>query len=154
MADVPLPELLQQAAANLGRGDRPLSIQQAAKRANGLTNYETIRQTINGEHSGLYDDKTLDGIAKAYSLDVTEVRRAAFLYSGRRLGPFELPDRAHRLTRRQRQAVLGVVDAMLAPEPGQRADLEEPHRPDVETVLGDGVPSPTRVNRRKSSKSQ
>lgn len=72
--------------------------------------YETIRRIRELGHSNIGDD-TADAIATMLDVPVDQVLAAAG--QRKRLGPFELPRRADRLTDQERHAVLGVVDAIL-----------------------------------------
>lgn len=72
--------------------------------------YETVRRIRENGHSKIGDD-TADAIATMLDVPVGDVLEAAG--QRRRLGKFDLPKRADRLTESERAAVLGVVDAIL-----------------------------------------
>jgi transcriptional regulator with XRE-family HTH domain len=67
-------------------------------------------------------EQTMQAVADALRLEVTTIREWAAAALGES-GPFELPAEANRLTRRERDAILGVVRAMLDPA-GQEAGEE------------------------------
>lgn len=76
-----------------------------------LISYETLRQIHTGVHSGNISDETADALALMWRIGVDVVLKAAGQRP--RLGPFELPSRAQRLTAKERRIVLGVIDAIL-----------------------------------------
>lgn len=76
-----------------------------------IISYETVRLIHQGEHSGNISDETADALALMWRVDVDEVLRAAGQRP--RLGDFELPRRAQRLTAKERRIVLSVIDAIL-----------------------------------------
>lgn len=75
-----------------------------------IVSYELIRKVLNDGHTNI-GDKAADAIAAMAGRPVEEVLIAA----GKRprLGPFNLPKRAARLSREERRVVLGVVNAIL-----------------------------------------
>lgn len=80
------------------------------------------------------DERTLNAAAGALRLPVTTIRGWASEALGE-AAPFELPQEANRLTRREREAVLAVVRAMLDPQgqsesqPPAVAPVRELHPP-------------------------
>lgn len=72
--------------------------------------YETVRRVRELGHSKI-GDTTADALATMLDVAVDDVLTAAG--QRKRLGKFELPRRADRLTEPERDAVLGVVDAIL-----------------------------------------
>jgi len=114
-----LQELLERRLGELGhrrgRGEN-ISLREAwlrlPPRSGGgrAISYETARRIRENGHANISDD-TADALAAMLDVSVDEVLQAAG--RRRRLGRFELPRRADRLTDRERQAVLGVVDAIL-----------------------------------------
>lgn len=105
---------LREMGKRRGRGEN-LSLREAwlrlpevdGKRA---VSYETVRRIRELGHSKIGDD-TADALATMLGVEVDQVLHAAG--QRRRLGKFELPRRADRLTEPEREAVLGVVDAIL-----------------------------------------
>lgn len=107
---------LREIGQRRGRGEN-ISLREAWLRlpedANGAraVSYETVRRIRENGHSKI-GDTTADALATMFDLDVDEVLQAAGQRP--RLGRFELPRKADRLTEDERAAVLGVVDAILA----------------------------------------
>jgi transcriptional regulator with XRE-family HTH domain len=81
----------------------------------------TLSNIASGRHSGEISDEVARGIALAIDRPVREVLKAARKQVSDDPRPFELPQRAHRLTRAQRGTVLSVIDAIL-----DAADQTEP----------------------------
>lgn len=85
------------------------------------------------------DERTVQAFADAVRKPVTTIREWAAASLGE-VGPFELPADANRLTKREREAVLAVVRAMLDPvgptnaEGGELVDLARPPQPDLDRV--------------------
>lgn len=132
MSDVaPLTELITQARQRWGSDGRPLSWSRLAERAGTgedgqeLISDETLRRLGNGLHRGEVTDRIVLGLSLALDRSRGEILSSLH---GRQVAPpqpWRLPDRAHRLTTRQRKAVEAVIDAMLMPtgEEGGRADV-------------------------------
>jgi hypothetical protein len=115
-----LPELIKDRLAELGEHGQPLSIRAAARASKGKVSHGQLASIVNGDY-GRISDRVIEGIAIAIDVPKSVVEQS---YGIRRPhGPFVLPPEADRLTRRQRDAVLSVVRAMLDPaaedEPGQ-----------------------------------
>lgn len=91
-----------------GDGKRPIS-------------YELVRRVQVEGHSNI-SDRAADAIATMLDVAVSDVLRAAGQRP--RLGRFELPRRADRLTDGERQAVVGVVDAILNAAAADRSDAD------------------------------
>lgn len=72
--------------------------------------YETVRRIRESGHTNISDD-TADALATMLDVPVDQILQAAG--QRKRLGKFELPRRADRLSETERRAVLGVVDAIL-----------------------------------------
>jgi len=106
------------------------------------TGTSTVSDLIYGRK--LTSEPTLQAVADALRLPVTTVRGWAAAARGEHK-PFELPPEANRLGRRQREAVLAVVRAML--------DTGE--KPTIEDVRGAGaggpLAQPVDINSRKRS---
>lgn len=90
-----------------------LSFRDAARRSNGLVSHATLNNITTGRHSGKLTDQTFRGIALAVDLPLSTVADAAGVTLRREGTIFRLPERASRLTPRQRRAVLQMVDALL-----------------------------------------
>lgn len=89
-----------------------LSLRQVADLAGGLITHSTVHAIERGERES-FDDDTLDGLAKALSVPIDRVRKAAGVRRPDTDEPFVLPKRANRLTRKERQLVTDMVDALL-----------------------------------------
>lgn len=89
-----------------------LSYREAAARAKGLISYSTLNVIATGRHSGELTDSTLTGIALALDVSVKKVREAYGMV-GVEPTEFQLPERAKRLSPKQRKAVIAMVDAFL-----------------------------------------
>lgn len=106
----------------------------AAKTGTGPT---TVSDLLHGRK--LSSERTMQAVADALRLPATTIREWAAASRGEEK-PFELPAEANRLTRRERDAVLAVVRAMLDPgeEPaetgGQLVDLARLPLPDLSRV--------------------
>ncbi|WKK24260.1 hypothetical protein QZH56_00875 [Streptomyces olivoreticuli] len=138
-----LQELVTARLAELGTPGRPLSHRAAASRSQGHISHATIGRIARGEHTGTLEEETLDGLALALSLSRTDIEEAAGIYRERPAEPFVLPPRASRLTRREREAVLSVVEALLAAaehgRPTQhRHPLAAPEKYDLVAYSPDG----------------
>ncbi len=127
-----LERRLRELSHRRGRGEN-LSLREAWLRlpprpgGGRAISYETARRIRENGHANISDD-TADALAAMLDVSVDEVLEAAG--RRRRLGRFELPRRADRLTERERQAVLGIVDAILdAAEGGQEKAKGTPARP-------------------------
>lgn len=72
--------------------------------------YETVRRIRENGHNKI-GDATADALATMLGVPVDLVLQAAGQRP--RLGKFELPSRADRLTESERASILGVVDAIL-----------------------------------------
>lgn len=82
--------------------------------------YETVRRIRETGHTKI-GDATADALATMLDVGIDVVLEAAG--QRRRLGAFELPARAERLTESERAVVLGVVDAILEAAETDRADV-------------------------------
>lgn len=106
---------LREMGQRRGRGEN-LSLREAwlrlPEQANGsrAVSYETVRRIRELGHNKI-GDTTADALATMLEVSVDEVLQAAGQRP--RLGRFEMPRRADRLTENERAAVLGVVDAIL-----------------------------------------
>lgn len=106
-----LQQLVTERLRDLGGHHGPLSTRAAAARSGGLVSYETLRKIVAGTHSGKITNDVGQGIAQALRV-APEVVFAAAGHRGP-AGKFDLPDRADRLTQRERVVVLSVMDAIL-----------------------------------------
>lgn len=113
----------------------------AAKTGTGPT---TVSDLLHGRK--LSSERTMQAVADALRLPATTIREWAATARGEEK-PFELPPEANRLTRRERDAILAVVRAMLDPgeeataetaaasgKTGQLVDLARPPAPDLSRV--------------------
>jgi len=100
--------LAQLIRSSLAEAD--IDFRTAAGRTEGLISPSNLNRYATGKASNP-SSSTLLGISIATGRPLDEVRAAAGVPVTP--GPFELPDRAHRLTVRERQAVITVIDAML-----------------------------------------
>jgi hypothetical protein len=121
-----LPDLIQDRLAELGSHGQPLSIRAAARASKGQVSHGQLAAIANGDY-GKISDRVLDGIALALDLPRALVHET---YGVRRPHePFRLPPEADRLTRRQRDAVLSVVRAMLDSGSEEQQSRREPAPP-------------------------
>lgn len=101
-----LPELITRRLSELDRSART-----AAGNAHGLISNFTLSRYARGA-GGRLEMRTAQGIALACDVTLDEVLHAAGMPMAP--GDFILPERAHKLTSKERLAVIAVVDAMLA----------------------------------------
>lgn len=110
-----LERRLRELGQRRGRGES-LSLREAWQRlpedeaGQRRPTYEVFRRIRQTGHTNITDE-TADALATMLGVNVNEVLEAAG--QRKRLGPFELPRSADRLDESERQAVLGVVDAIL-----------------------------------------
>lgn len=88
------------------------------------TGVSTLSDLVHGRRRS--SERTLEAVADALRLKTTTIRAWAAAALGEEK-PFVLPAEANRLTRRERDAVLAVVRAML--DPGEEQDTGAPARP-------------------------
>lgn len=117
--DETLQELVERRLREMGRArgrDEPLTLLEVWEslpeddRGKRAVSYEICRRIARGVHRNI-GDQTADALATMLDAPVGEVLRAAGQRP--RLGRFDLPRRADRLTEREREAVVSVVDAIL-----------------------------------------
>jgi hypothetical protein len=112
-----------------------LSNRGMAAASGGLMSHGTAAKIVNGRH-GKVEEQTIIGLARALQLPESTIRRTLGLPA--KQAPFVLPDRANRLTQRQRSAIMRVIDAMLVPVEGELevkgAVAREGHAKDAEEV--------------------
>jgi hypothetical protein len=101
-----LAELIRRRLSELERSARA-----AAAQSHGLVSHFTLSRHANGETRKL-THRTAQGIALAIDVPLDEVMAAAGLPMTP--GPFQLPARADLLTSKERQAIIAVMDALLA----------------------------------------
>lgn len=95
------------------RARQSLSLRMVAERSGGLVAHTTVHDVETGRRAEVGDD-VIDGLAKALDLPVERVQRAAGIPVSDVPGePFVLPRRANRLTRKERDHVLELVDLLL-----------------------------------------
>lgn len=80
--------------------------------SHGLISHPYLSRIRRGLVPKVLEPKLAQGIALAIDVPADQVMAAA----GQPMtpGPFELPVRAHRLTAKEREAVIAVIDALLA----------------------------------------
>lgn len=104
----------------LGDKDGPMTAREAARRAEGLVSYETLRNLARGvRHTGRISDRVAQGISLALQVPLAKVYEAAGAQQpGER---WEWPERFDRLDPAQRQIVEEVAAGFLeAYEKGRR----------------------------------
>jgi hypothetical protein len=116
-----LQQLVQDRLREMGDRRGPLSTRQAAARSGGKVSYETLRLIVSGRHSGNIGEEVAEGLALALDVPLSRIYTAAARRAP--LGRFELPRRADRLNRSEREVILSVVDAILTAA-GERAEPE------------------------------
>lgn len=94
------------------RNQLSLSLRDVATRSGGLLSYSTVHAIETDQRATVTDD-TLDGLAKALKLPISQLREAAGVPDSDASKPFRLPRRADRLNRREREHVLQLVDLLL-----------------------------------------
>ncbi len=94
------------------RKKQRLSLRGVADRSGGLLTASTVHAIERGER-GRVEDETLDGLAKGLDVGLDRLRRAAGVKPPDTSEPFVLPRRASRLSRKEREVVLAMVDALL-----------------------------------------
>lgn len=92
----------------------------------------------------LSTERTMQAVADSLRLPVTTVRGWAATSRGE-AGPFELPPEANRLTKRQRDAVVGLVRAMLDPGPQDEVGPPDMSDPDIQGIRLDETSPNLRV---------
>lgn len=139
---------LREMGQRRGRGES-ISLREAwlrlPERENGsrAVSYETVRRIREYGHTKI-GDQIADALATMFDVDVDEVLRAAGQRP--RVGPWELPVRAQRLTPAERLVVEGVIDAILDAADvvrGQAPDDKPAGRPNAErlrAVAAEGDP--------------
>lgn len=114
-----LQRLVERRLADMGRRlgrDEPLTLREAwmtlpaDEAGKRPVSYEIARRVAKGIHRNV-SDRVADALATMLDVSVTEVLEAAGQRP--RLGRFELPRRADRLTDRERRTVVEVVDVIL-----------------------------------------
>lgn len=83
-----------------------------ADASEGKFGHATAAKLLNGTH-GNVEEETLQGLAKALREPLSALRRILG-QPVHDLGDFKLPARANRLTSKERQAIVSVVDAILS----------------------------------------
>ena len=119
MSDVneTLQELLDRRLREMGGQHEPRTLRaayMALPKGGDWVTYEVVRRATKG-HTRI-TDRAARTLATMLAVGEDEVRRAAGQRP--RLGPFELPPRADRLSESERGVVLSVVDAILSAAEG------------------------------------
>ena len=107
----PLQQLVLDRMAELD-----LSFREAAAKSSGKISAAALNNIATGNKTPKhYSDKSLEGIALALDVRLSVVRKAAG-ETEKTPTEFRLPKKAQRLTAKQRQAVLAMVNALLDEE--------------------------------------
>lgn len=107
-----LQDLILTRLQQLGDRHGPMSAREAARRADGLVSYETLRVLArNGKHTGRITDRTAEGLSRALQVPVEKVYEAAGVPAPS--GRWEWPERFARLAPTQRSLVEDVAAALL-----------------------------------------
>ena len=106
-----LQDLVLRRLAELGTPGSPMSVRQAAMRARGGLNYETLRTIARGEHSGRISDRTAEALSLALDVPAQDVYNAARI--PRPQTRWLWPERFDRLDAAQRRLVEDVAGALL-----------------------------------------
>lgn len=107
MTTVTLRQLVAEQRTSLG-----MSLRDVADRSGGLLSSSTVHAIETGRRTTV-SDETVDGLAKAFRVPVSLVRDAAGYADADVTEPFKLPRKANRLTRRERDHVLELIDLLL-----------------------------------------
>lgn len=91
--------------------EKPPTARGLARESGDLFTYNTAAKILNGSH-GAPSEPVIQGLALVLRSDLGLIRQLAGL-APHSLGPFVLPDRAARLSRRQRDAVIELIDVIL-----------------------------------------
>jgi transcriptional regulator with XRE-family HTH domain len=94
------------------RDRQGLSLREVAELSGGIVSHSSVHAIEHGARSEV-GDETLDGLAKALGVPIDRLRRAAGVRTPDVQEPFVLPRRASRLSRKEREVVLSMVDALL-----------------------------------------
>lgn len=120
-----LQDLILTRLAELGDDSGPMSAREAARKAEGLVSYETLRNLARGvRHTGRITDRVAEGISRALQVPAARVYAAAGIpVPGRR---WEWPPRFDRLPIEDRRHVEDIAAALLESyERGRRDVLDE-----------------------------
>ena len=120
-----LQDLILRRLAELGDENGPLTAREAARRAEGLVSYETLRNLARGvRHTGRITDRVAEGLARALQVPVRQVYDAAGVQQPG--GQWQWPERFNRIPETQRRVVEDVAAALLeAYDRGRRDVLDE-----------------------------
>lgn len=115
-----LQDLILTRLRELGDASGPMTAREAARRADGLVSYETLRNLARGvRHTGRLTDRVAEGLSRALQVPVARVYAAAGIPAPG--DKWEWPRRFERLDPAQRQLVEEVAAALLeAHEKGKR----------------------------------
>lgn len=119
-----LQDLILTRLLALGDESGPMSVREAARRAEGLISYETLRNLARGvRHSGRLTDRVAEGLAVA--LQIPQAKVYEVMGSPMPGQPWRWPDRFGRLGPRQRALVEDVASAILESYEQGRRDAEK-----------------------------
>lgn len=105
-----LPELFAKRMGELGTKSVRELYQRLPDDGDCVT-YETVRKLYNGEQRGTRDERVPRDLALMLGVDENVVREAMSIPPT--YGPWEIPPRAQSLDPDERDAVMGVIDALL-----------------------------------------
>lgn len=119
-----LQDLILTRLQQLGDRAGPMSAREAARQAEGLVSYETIRNLARGvRHKGRVTDKTARGLAKALQVPVEQIYAATGAPAPG--GPWRPPERFNRLDPAQRALLEDMGAALLdAYEQGRQEERD------------------------------
>lgn len=120
-----LQDLILRRLAELGDESGPMTAREAARRAEGLVSYETLRNLARGvRHTGRITDRVAEGLARALQVPVAKVYEAAGVQQPGE--NWEWPERFNRIPVSSRRLVEDVAAALLeAYDRGRRDVLDE-----------------------------
>lgn len=112
-----LLDLIERVRRAEGGPMKPLSVRQLSERSGGKIDRTTLGQIVNNTHSGNFDVDTIHGLVTALApTPADEVWRLLGQPGAPKPFVEEMPAHVDLLNRRQRDAVLDVINAMVAPE--------------------------------------
>jgi transcriptional regulator with XRE-family HTH domain len=93
------------------RADKGLSLRQVADASGGLISHTRV-QAIEDGNDARVSDRVLRGLAAGLGISLKSLRTAAG-FSDPTARPFTIPERANRLTQRERRLILEMIDTLL-----------------------------------------
>lgn len=118
-----LSKLVLERLRELGDKTGPMGAREAARQADGLVSYETLRNLARGvRHTGRITDRTAEGLSRALQVPLERVYEAAGIPAPQ--GRWEMPRRFDRLNPTQRALVEDVAAALLEAYDKGRRDVK------------------------------